>query len=78
MLVGIYAAETAKTSTRVNIVDPGRVRTSMRASAYPGEDPMTLPAPDDITDLFVELASAECTRHGERIDVTPNVTPRRH
>jgi hypothetical protein len=39
---------------------------------------MTLPAPDDITDLFVELASAECTRHGERIDVTPNVTPRRH
>jgi NAD(P)-dependent dehydrogenase (short-subunit alcohol dehydrogenase family) len=78
MLVGIYAAETAKTSTRVNIVDPGRVRTSMRASAYPGEDPMTLPAPDDITDLFVELASAECTRHGERIDVTPNVTPLRH
>ena len=37
----------------------------MRAEAYPGEDPMTLPAPEAVTDVFVELASPACTRHGE-------------
>ena len=41
----------------------------MRAAAYPGEDPMTLPAPDQITDVFVELAEAACTRHGEVINL---------
>ncbi len=67
MMVGIYAAETAKTSLRVNLIDPGRTRTAMRARAYPGEDPMSLPAPDAITDLFVQLAEPACTRHGERL-----------
>lgn len=70
MTAGIYAAETRRSSIRVNLLDPGRVRTRMRARAYPGEDPMTIPAPEQITDAFVDLASAECTRHGERIDVT--------
>lgn len=67
MMVGIYAIETAKTNLRVNLIDPGRTRTAMRARAYPGEDPMSLPAPDAITDLFVELAEPACTRHGERL-----------
>jgi len=67
MMVGIYAAETAKTNLRVNLIDPGRTRTAMRARAYPGEDPMSLPAPDAVTDLFVELAEPACTRHGERL-----------
>lgn len=70
MVAGIYAAETKRGTIRVNIIDPGRVRTRMRARAYPGEDPMKHPAPADITDEFVELASADCQRHGERIDVT--------
>jgi NAD(P)-dependent dehydrogenase (short-subunit alcohol dehydrogenase family) len=65
MLAGIYAAETAKTPVRVNLVDPGRLRTRMRARAYPGEDPASLPEPDAATDAFVELAAADCTRHGE-------------
>lgn len=68
MMVGIYAAETAKTNLRVNLVDPGRTRTAMRARAYPGEDPATLPTPDAITGLFVELALPACTRHGERLN----------
>lgn len=42
---------------RVNTVDPGSMRTSMRAAAYPEEDPETLPDPYDITDVFVYLAS---------------------
>ncbi len=37
----------------------------MRAQAFPGEDPMTLPPPDEITEAFVALAEAACTRHGE-------------
>jgi NAD(P)-dependent dehydrogenase (short-subunit alcohol dehydrogenase family) len=67
MLVGVYAAEVQKTNLRVNLVDPGRTRTAMRAKAYPGEDPATLKTPDEITDTFVELAEAACTRHGETV-----------
>lgn len=62
-----YAAETVQTPLRVNIVDPGRVRTKMRAEAYPGEDPMTLPAPDDIVETFIALASPDHSGHGERL-----------
>jgi len=57
----------AKTNVRVNLLDPGAIRTAMRAHAFPGEDPMTLQPPDSITDLFVELAAPACTRNGERI-----------
>jgi NAD(P)-dependent dehydrogenase (short-subunit alcohol dehydrogenase family) len=70
-LVGTYAAEVQKTNLRVNLVDPGRVRTAMRAKAYPGEDPMTLKTPDEITDVFVALAEASCTRHGETVNAQP-------
>jgi len=52
-----YAAENEHTSLKVHVLDPGRVRTEMRALAYPGEDPKTLPAPDDIAKQFVELAA---------------------
>lgn len=69
MLVKTYAAEMAGTNVRVNLVDPGVVRTGMRALAMPGEDPQTLPAPDTVTDAFVRLASAECNANGEIIKV---------
>lgn len=64
-LVKTWAGETRKTNMRVNIIDPGSTRTSMRAKAFPGEDPMTLKTPDDITQVFVDLASPGCTLHGE-------------
>lgn len=67
MLAKTYAMENAKTNVRVNIVDPGRVRTAMRARAYPGEDPMIRPAPDDIVQPFLDLAAGECTRNGETV-----------
>lgn len=63
-MVKIYAAEVAHTEIKANIVDPGRVRTKMRALAYPGEDPMTLPPPDAITDIFVDLAAPAEQRNG--------------
>lgn len=67
MMVKVYAAEIEKTSVRANLLDPGVVRTRMRAKAMPGEDPMTLPPPEAITERFVELAEAACTRNGEVI-----------
>jgi NAD(P)-dependent dehydrogenase (short-subunit alcohol dehydrogenase family) len=71
MMVGIYAAELQKTNLRVNLINPGAVRTRMRAKAYPGEDPETLKTPDEITDVFVELAEPACTRHGETVSAQP-------
>ncbi len=65
MMVRTYAGETAKTRVRVNLVDPGTVRTAMRAQAFPGEDPMSLPHPDEIARHFVALASPDCTEHGK-------------
>jgi len=64
-MVKVWAAEVAKTSVRVNLLDPGATRTRMRAAAFPGEDPQTLKPPEALVDLFVDLASPECTRHGE-------------
>ena len=65
MLVGIYAKEVQQTNVRANIIDPGRTRTRMRAAAYPGEDPMTLRAPEEIMEPFVRLARADYAGNGE-------------
>ena len=65
MMVKTYAMEIAKSNLRVNLLDPGVVRTKMRVQAFPGENPDTLPAPEEVTERFVELAEASCTRHGE-------------
>jgi NAD(P)-dependent dehydrogenase (short-subunit alcohol dehydrogenase family) len=43
---------------RVNSVNPGRMRTAMRAAAYPGEDPNTVPAPVSVSGTFLYLLSA--------------------
>jgi NAD(P)-dependent dehydrogenase (short-subunit alcohol dehydrogenase family) len=67
-LARTYAHEVANTAVRVNLVNPGPLRTGMRAKAFPGEDPKTLPHPDEAAPLFVELASPDCRRNGERID----------
>ena len=65
MLVRIYAAEIAKTHVRANLIDPGPLRTRLRARAFPGEDPNSLPPPQSVADLFLELASPQCTRNGD-------------
>ena len=58
-LTQVLAAEVADNKIRVNAVNPGATRTRMRAEAYPEEDPLTLPAPDEITGVFIYLASGE-------------------
>jgi NAD(P)-dependent dehydrogenase (short-subunit alcohol dehydrogenase family) len=43
---------------RVNSVNPGRMRTAMRAAAYPAEDPNSLPTPASVCGAFLYLLSA--------------------
>ena len=50
---------------KVNLIGPVATRSRLRAEAMPGEDPQSLPHPDDLTDAFVELASPDCTHNGE-------------
>jgi len=64
-LVKIYAGEIAKTRVRANLVDPGPVRTRLRARAFPGEDPARLPSPESVADAFLALALPECKSNGE-------------
>lgn len=58
VLARTYAAECESTAVGVAIVNPGAMRTGMRAKAFPGEDPLTLPEPKDVAPLIVELASS--------------------
>jgi NAD(P)-dependent dehydrogenase (short-subunit alcohol dehydrogenase family) len=69
MLVKIYAGEIAKTRVRANLIDPGVVRSRLRARAFPGEDPARLPPPESVTDAFLRLGSPDCTLNGEVIGV---------
>lgn len=55
-LVKCWADELEQTSVRAVLLDPAQMRTRMRAEAYPGEDPLTLPEPAAIGPLVVELA----------------------
>ena len=68
-LVQIYAAELSNTNVRANLINPGPVRTAMRAKAFPGEDPATLRWPDEITERFVELATADSAYNGRIFDL---------
>jgi NAD(P)-dependent dehydrogenase (short-subunit alcohol dehydrogenase family) len=67
-LVKTYALECATTSVRANLINPGPIRTRMRAKAFPGEDPMTLKTPEDIAPSFVRFASPTCTENGAIFD----------
>lgn len=55
-LVKCWADEVEQSSIRAVLLDPGAMRTRMRAEAYPGEDPLDLPEPSAIAPLIVELA----------------------
>jgi NAD(P)-dependent dehydrogenase (short-subunit alcohol dehydrogenase family) len=69
-LVKTWAAELANSPVRINLLSPGRVRTAMRAKAYPGEDPKTVPAPADIAQRFLDLAALDLTETGQVFGVT--------
>ena len=67
-MVQTYAAETAMTNLKVNLINPGATRTAMRAKAMPGEDPDTLPKPEDVAPLFLEMVLPSFTETGKIID----------
>ena len=63
-MVKTYAAEMATTKVRANLFSPGATRTKMRAQAMPGEDPMKLPAPDEVAAHVVAMCAAEFVDNG--------------
>lgn len=67
-LVKTYAHELEDTSVRVNLLNPGPVRTAMRAKAFPGEDPQKLPAPEELVPLVLELVSPACDFSGQVVN----------
>ena len=64
-LVRTYAGEIARTAVRANLIDPGIVRTRLRAAIFPGENPAALPPPESVADAFLDLAVPECARNGD-------------
>jgi len=70
-LAKTWAREVENTGVRVNLVNPGPTRTGMRARAFPGEDPASLKAPEDVAETFVRLAEPSCTDNGRLFDVRP-------
>lgn len=66
-MVQAWAQENEQMPLRVNIFDPGGTRTTMRADAFPGEDPMTLPTAEAVASHLIPLVNASETRTGQTI-----------
>ena len=67
-LARTYADETSSTPVRVNLFNPGPTRTRMRAQVMPGEDPMTLPTPEQVAEKIVELCLPGFAETGKLYD----------
>lgn len=64
-MVKTWAMEIENSRIRANLVDPGALRTRMRATAYPGEEKDLQTPPEAIAELFVDLALPGLTANGE-------------
>ncbi len=76
VLVKTYAQEVQHTNIRVNLVDPGRQQTAMRAKAFPGENPKNLRQPDEMTGVFVDLAESNFGQNGRTFEAYPEIFPK--
>ena len=63
-----YAAETSATPLRVNLFNPGPTRTWMRAQVMPGEDPLTLPTPEQVAEKILDLCLPDFSETGKLYD----------
>ncbi len=72
VLARTYAAETANTNVKVNLFNPGPIRTVMRAKAMPGEDPTTLDTPDQAAEAILPLCLPSCSETGKIFDYPKN------
>ncbi|HEX6592604.1 MAG TPA: YciK family oxidoreductase [Moraxellaceae bacterium] len=72
-LAQLLADELMNTSNiRVNCLNPGATRTAMRASAYPGENPLSLKTPADIMPLYLWLMGPDSRgTTGQSLDAQP-------
>jgi NAD(P)-dependent dehydrogenase (short-subunit alcohol dehydrogenase family) len=64
-LVLTWAGEMGFSKLRVNLFDPGPMRTRLRAGAFPGEDPATVPTPEGAARELTALCLPDETRNGE-------------
>ena len=67
-LVRVWAHETASTKMRVNLFNPGPIRTRMRATVFPGEDPMTLETPEQAAEFIVPMCRPDWNETGKFYD----------
>ncbi len=67
-LVRTWAAEVESFGITANLLNPGPLRTKMRAQAMPGEDPLSLKTPEDLAPHIVAALSPETTRTGQIFD----------
>lgn len=68
-MMQVLADELESAHIRVNSINPGATRTKMRANAYPGEDPNTLPTPADLMPAYLWLMDREaCPKTGQAIN----------
>jgi NAD(P)-dependent dehydrogenase (short-subunit alcohol dehydrogenase family) len=63
-MVTSYAAELNVTPIRANLFNPGPTRTAMRQKAFPGEDPTTLPTPDEVAPSIADMLEPGYTQNG--------------
>lgn len=68
MMGRTWAAEMASTRVRVNLFNPGPIRTRMRATAFPGEDPATLKTPDEAAEKILSLCLPSFAENGKLYD----------
>lgn len=67
-LIRTYAAEVDNTAVRVNLFSPGMTRTRMLAQAFPGADPATMAAPEDVGQKLAETCLPTVTENGRMYD----------
>ena len=68
-MMRLYAAENHKLGVRANAVDPGAMRTDMRAAAFPDEDPRSVVPVEAAGPVFLRLAVPDCSFSGAVIPV---------
>jgi NAD(P)-dependent dehydrogenase (short-subunit alcohol dehydrogenase family) len=67
-LARAWAQETASTPIRINLFNPGPTRTRMRATVFPGEDPLTLDPPEQVAEAIVPMCAPDWTETGKLYD----------
>jgi NAD(P)-dependent dehydrogenase (short-subunit alcohol dehydrogenase family) len=70
-LVQCYAGELEVTPIKANLFNPGPARTAMRAKAFPGEDPMTLPTPEEIAPAIADMLAPAYAANGAWVQWEP-------